>query len=198
VASGLGGGSSDAAAVLIGVNKLYNLNINRVTLIRLGGRLGADVPFFVFDAPFAVGRSRGDRLRKAGIRIRLWHLLVYPGPYKASTGEIYAAFDRPDFVLTRYRGNVRMTMPKDWIGLDSLLHNDLGDVVARTRPIIGRTIQCLVASLGKKVMVSGSGPSLFCLYRTRKEALEAKSKLFRGMPARKRKGWQVFIVGTKV
>ena len=197
MAAGLGGGSSDAAAVLIGVNKLYNLNINRFTLMKMGAKLGADVPFFLFNAPFAIGRSRGDKLEKADIRLKPWHLLVYPGPFKASTKEVYAAFDESDFVLTRHSGDVRMTLPKDWIGLDSLLHNDLGDVVAKTRPVIGRIKQCLVASLGNKVIVSGSGPSLFCLYRTRKEALGAKRKLFRSVPAMKRKGWQVFIIGTK-
>ena len=166
--------------------------------MRLGAKLGADVPFFLLDAPFAIGSSRGDKLKKAVIRLRPWHLLVYPGHFKVSTREVYAAFDRTDFALTRYRSNVRMTMPKDWIGLDSLLHNDLGDVVAKTRSIIGRIIKCLVASLGNKVTVSGSGPSLFCLYRTRKEALRARRKLFRSVPAAKRRGWQVFIVGTKV
>ena len=198
IAAGLGGGSSDAATVLIGLDKLYDLKVSRIALMRMGAKLGADVPFFLFNAPFAIGRSRGDKLEKAAIRLRPWHLLVYPGHFKASTGEIYAAFDKLDFALTRYKGNVRMAMPKNWIGLESLLHNDLGDVVAKTRPIIGRIRQCLVASLGKKVMVSGSGPSLFCLYRTRKEALGAKRKLFRSVPAGRRKGWQVFIVGTKV
>ena len=198
MAGGLGGGSSDAAAVLIGVNKLCRLNIKRDTLIQLGSRLGADVPFFLLDTPFAIGKGKGDRLKKANIGIRPWHLMVYPGPFKASTKEVYQAFDRLDFALTRPMGGARMTMPKDWNGLESLLHNDLGDVVAKTRPVIGRIIQCLVASLSKKVMVSGSGPSLFCLYRTRKEALGAKRKLFHSVPAGKRKGWQVFIVGTKV
>lgn len=196
--AGLGGGSSDAAAVLIGLNKLYNLKINRLTLMRLGTKLGADVPFFLLDAPFAIGRSKGERLKRAAIKLRPWHLLVYPGPFKASTREVYAAFDKGDFALTRHIGDVRMTMPKDWNGLESLLHNDLGDVVAKTRPVIGRIKQCLVASLGNIVIVSGSGPSLFCLYRTRKEALKAKKKLFRSVPAGKRKGWQVFIVGTKI
>jgi hypothetical protein len=58
MAAGLGGGSSDAAAVLIGLNKLYDLKIDRFTLMRLGASLGADVPFFLLDAPFATGRSR--------------------------------------------------------------------------------------------------------------------------------------------
>jgi 4-diphosphocytidyl-2-C-methyl-D-erythritol kinase len=197
VAAGLGGGSSDAAAVLIGVNKLYNLNISRAALMRLGAGLGADVPFFLLDAPFAIGRSKGDELKRACIRLRPWHLLVYPGPFKTSTRGVYAAFDRSDFALTSHKGNAKITLPEDWTGLESMLHNDLGDVVAKTIPVIGKTIQCLVASLGNKVMVSGSGPSLFCLYRTRREAIEAKKRLFASMPAGKRELWQVFIVGTK-
>jgi 4-diphosphocytidyl-2-C-methyl-D-erythritol kinase len=198
VAAGLGGGSSDAAAVLIGLNKLYDLKINRDTLMRLGAKLGADVPFFLLDTPFAIGRSRGDRLTKASIRLRPWHLLVYPGPFKASTSQVYAAFDRADFALTTHKGGAKITLPKHWNGLDSLLHNDLGCVVAKTRPVIGKVIQCLVASLAKKAIVSGSGPSIFCLYRTRKEALAARKKLLRSVPAGKRKLWQVFIVGTRV
>lgn len=198
VAAGLGGGSSDAAAVLIGINRLYNVNITISTLMDLGRQLGADVPFFLFDEPFAIGEDRGDRLKKAGVKLRPWHFLVYPGPLKASTGDIYKAYDRSDFALTRGSGNARISLPKDWKGLDSLLHNDLGDVVAKTRPVIGNTIQCLVASLSRKVIVSGSGPSLFCLYRTRKEAQEAKAKLFRSVPPRQRGGWRVFIAGTKI
>ena len=197
IAAGLGGGSSDAASVLAGINRLYNINIGGSTLMGLGARLGADVPFFLFDKPFAIGRSRGDKLAKADIGIKIWHLLVYPGPFKASTGDIYGAFDRLDLTLTRNGGGVRISLPKDWKGLESMLRNDLGDAVARTRPVIGNTLQCLVASLSRKVTVSGSGPSLFCLYRTRKEAEAAKVRLFRSFPATKRKLWRVFIVGTK-
>lgn len=197
IAAGLGGGSSDAAAVLIGLNKLYNFDIPRDALMELGAELGADVPFFILDTPFAVGKSRGDDLKKASIKLKPWHLLVYPGPFKASTGRIYEAFDRSDFALTTHGGNAKITMPKHWKGLESLLHNDLGDVVAKTGPVIGKVMQCLVASLGDKVTVAGSGPSIFCLYRTRKEALAARKKLFRSVPAGNRKLWRVFIVGTK-
>lgn len=197
MAAGLGGGSSDAASVLIGVNRLYNINISSSTLMSLGAQLGADVPFFLFDEPFAIGKDRGDKLVKADIRLKPWHLLIYPGPFKASTGAIYKAFDGSDFALTRDTGDAKITLPKNWKGLDSMLRNDLGDAVAKTRPVIGNTIQCLVTSLSRKVIVSGSGPSLFCLYRTRKEAEAAKARLFRNVPARDRKGWRVFIVGTK-
>jgi 4-diphosphocytidyl-2-C-methyl-D-erythritol kinase len=203
VAAGLGGGSSDAAAVLTGINKLYNLNISRNTLMRIGRRLGADVPFFLLDEPFAVGRSRGDRLEKADIRLKPWHLIVYPGRLKASTAAVYGDFDarmaprgRRSNCLTSRTGGAKIALPRDWTGLVSLLCNDLGDVVAETDPVIGNTIRCLVASLSNRVIVSGSGPSLFCLYRTRKEAVAAVKRLRRTVPAARRRRWRVFVAGT--
>lgn len=197
VAAGLGGGSSDAAAVLIGIRILYGLNISHRIMMRLGAELGADVPFFLLDKPFAVGRDRGEALTPVDLKQRLWHLLIYPGHFKASTRDIYRAFDRSDLALTRNTTDAKIILPKNWKGLESLLHNDLGDVVAKSRPVIGKTIQCLAASLGKTFIVSGSGPSLFCLYRTRREAIEAKDKLFSIVPAGKRRLWQAFIVGTR-
>jgi 4-diphosphocytidyl-2C-methyl-D-erythritol kinase len=61
---------------------------------------------------------------------------------------------------------------------------------------VRKTIQCLAASLGRKMNVSGSGPSLFCLYRTRREAERAKERLCHSVPASMRRGWRVFVVGT--
>ena len=193
IAAGLGGGSSDAAAVLSGINRLFGLDINKGRLMRLGAELGADVPFFLFNAPFAIGKSRGDRLEALNIGRKFWHILVYPG-FKVATKDVYRAFD---FALTRKYGDDKMAFPKDWDRLGDLIHNDLGAVVVRKRPVIGKVIKCLVSSLDKKTIVSGSGPSVFCLYRTRKEAIRARRRLSRSVPAASRKGWQVFIVGTQ-
>ncbi len=63
VSADLGGGSSDAAAVLLGINRLLGLKVSQKALMRLAGKLGADVPFFVSDTPFALGSKRGDELR---------------------------------------------------------------------------------------------------------------------------------------
>jgi 4-diphosphocytidyl-2-C-methyl-D-erythritol kinase len=196
VAAGLGGGSSDAAAVLNGINVLYNLKINMKTLMRLGAGLGADVPFFLCGWRFALGSGIGENLKKASFVPKIWHLIVYPGPFKASTASVYADFDRQPKCLTGNRPNAKISMPKDWKGLESLLHNDLGDVVAKTRPAVGKTIQCLAASLGRKITVSGSGPSLFCLYRTRREAEEARDRLYRDVPESMRRRWRFFVVDT--
>ena len=193
IAAGLGGGSADAAAVLTGIDKLFKLNMGREKLVRLGAKLGADVPFFIFDTPFAVGRGIGDRLEKVSLKTKFHHILVYPG-FKVATKEVYQALD---LNLTRKLGDDKMAIPVGWNGLEGLLHNDLEGVVAAKKPVIGKVIKCLASSLGRRFMVSGSGPSIFCLYRTRREAAKAKAKLLSGLPAKAKKRWQVFIVETK-
>ena len=77
-----------------------------------------------------------------------------------------------------------------------MLRNNLEDVVAAKKPVIGRIIERLAHTLDKKAIVSGSGPSVFCLYSTRKEAMEARRRVFNGMTAGEKKRWQVFVAGT--
>ncbi|MCM8761199.1 MAG: 4-(cytidine 5'-diphospho)-2-C-methyl-D-erythritol kinase [Candidatus Omnitrophica bacterium] len=201
IAAGLGGGSSDAAAVLTGVNKLLGLGISKKELMKIGAKLGADVPFFILNEPFAIGRGIGDRLSKVRFRGKLWHLIVYPG-FKVATRDIYRAFDRNKRVLskslTRYGGGVKMTFPTSLEDATTTLHNDLEGVVIGKKPVIGKIIQCLASSLGRRTMVSGSGPSVFCLYRTRREAIRAKTKLFRSIAPSSRRRWRIFIVETKI
>ena len=193
IAAGLGGGSSDAAAVLTGINKLLGLKFPKDKLMRLGARLGADVPFFIFDTPFAIGRGVGDKLQKLNLNKKFFHILVYPG-FKVATKDVYQGLSKG---LTNNRGGVRIALPEDWNSLERLLHNDLEAVVAAKKPIIGIIIKCLASSLGRRAIVSGSGPSVFCLCPTRKEAVKARAKLLRSAPGALRKRWQVFIVETK-
>ena len=193
IAAGLGGGSSDAAAVLEGINKLYCLDIPNCVLRRIGSKLGADVPFFLLHTPYAIGRGIGDKLRAVDSRLKLWHLLIYPG-FKVATKDVYKELDKN---LTWVSGGDKMTFPKRWNDAEGLLWNDLEGVVAGKRPVIGKIIQCLASSLGKRAIVSGSGPSVFCLYKTRKGAIQAKERLFRSVSARVRKRWQAFIVETE-
>ncbi|MCX5678796.1 MAG: 4-(cytidine 5'-diphospho)-2-C-methyl-D-erythritol kinase [Candidatus Omnitrophica bacterium] len=197
IAAGLGGGSSDAAAVLTGINKLFKLNISKDKLIRLGAKLGADVPFFMFDAPFAIGRGIGDRLEKSNLNTKLYHIIIYPG-FKVATKDIYQALDLSRRLTNSHRDD-RITLPKDWDGFEGLLRNDLETIVTAKRPVVGKVIRCLASSLlGRKAMVSGSGPSVFCLCRTGKEAIEVKNRLLNSVPERSRKRWQVFIAWTRM
>lgn len=199
IAAGLGGGSSDAAATLIGINKLYDLRLSGKRLSKIAGMIGADVPFFILNSPFAIGKGIGDRLTRVRAGIKLWHLLIYPG-FKAATKDVYEAFDRTRRDLTRRHTDDKISRiladSKDISCVDSMLRNNLEDVVVAKKPVIGRIIERLALFLDKKAIVSGSGPSVFCLYATRKEAISAKNRLYSCMPAAQRKGWQVFVAET--
>jgi 4-diphosphocytidyl-2-C-methyl-D-erythritol kinase len=211
IGGGLGGGSSDAAAVLVGIDRLLNLKLKKKELMCLAKRLGADVPFFISDAPFAVGTSRGDRLMPIHSRTRFWHLLIYPG-FRTSTKDIYKLYDTiftkrragahlPDFALTKGKSDVKIRLllgrTADFSAVEEMIYNDLEEAVKVKKSIIGRIIKSLASNIGKRAIVSGSGSSLFCLYSTRKEAMKGKEKFLRMVPPRVRKGWRVFVVKTE-
>jgi 4-diphosphocytidyl-2-C-methyl-D-erythritol kinase len=203
IAGGLGGGSSDAASALIGINRLYGLKLDKPQLMRLGSKLGADVPFFILNEKLALGRGIGDRLRPLKTKKVLWHLLINPG-FHVPTKDIYRELDKrpknrskclttsfPDAKIHSLSGR-----PMDFGTIEPMLHNDLESVVVAKKAVLGNIIKRLAALLGKKAIVSGSGPSVFCLYRTRKEAERARVAFLKSLPARNRDKWQAFVVRT--
>ena len=224
IASGLGGGSSDAAAVLRGANKLLCLKLSDKALLNMAKELGADVPFFVLDTAFAVGKGRGDELTVIKSKSRFWHLIIKAGS-KTVTKDIYGTFDRVSKHLTpqgesakihplslKLLGVVRRSQARkqfgedgqipsnlrmDYIQAESMLHNDLERAVSLKISVINRISKSLAQVLGKKTIVSGSGPSLFCLYRTRREAIRARDTVLRNVSAWSRMGWQIFVARTQ-
>lgn len=198
IAAGLGGGSSDAAAVLTGINRLFDLNIGKTPLMKLGASLGTDVPFFVFNSPFAVGRSRGEKLTAIDSNARFWHLLIYPG-FRVATKAIYEAFDSSK-CLTKPYSDDKITLPfdgyLDFGTAESMLHNSLEEPVKFKYRMISGIIKRLAHILDKRAVISGSGPSLFCLYETEKEVVAAKRRLLSRVPERERRLWQVFVART--
>ena len=165
IAAGLGGGSSNAAATLLGLNDLWQLGLARARLIELAASLGSDVPFFLQDAPFAIGRGRGERCEALSTDVRLVHVLVIPNE-RLSTKEIYAA---GDFNLTASKPSVTMVahaLSNGSLGeLATGLWNDLQPEAIRRCP----AIPALLAQLRDRgcfgVSLSGSGPSVFGLCR---------------------------------
>ena len=217
VAAGLGGGSSDAASVILGMDRLFGLKMGRRRMFKIASGIGADVPFFVLRTAFAIGTGSGERLKCLNIDKNIWHLLIYPG-FGLSTKRVYRAFDGLDFALiprhssgssTEYLskyltgrpGGVRIqpsfSGSTDLGTLEAMLYNDLQCAAISEKKVLGSIIERLTSSLGKKVILSGSGPSVFCLCRTRKEAVDAGSKLRRAIPAGMRKRWKVFVVKTE-
>ncbi|MFA6142602.1 MAG: hypothetical protein WC738_04835, partial [Candidatus Omnitrophota bacterium] len=201
VAAGLGGGSSDAASVLLGINRLYDLKLKTGVLIKLAKKLGADVPFFILDRPFAIGRGIGDELRVVNSDLVLWHLIICPGP-KISTGRIYKMFDASSKCLTEDISDDKISRSlrrkPDFNTVESMLYNDLEDTAIVSKPVTGVILERLAYTMNRRAMISGSGPSVFCLERSRKEAMRAKRKLYAGIPVEEKKSWQVFIAKTKI
>lgn len=93
VAAGLGGGSSNAATVLLGLNRLWKLHLKPSELLFIAKTIGSDVAFFLHDFPWALGTQRGDDIKKLNIRTKLWHVLVVPR-VKIYSRDVYAGLKR--------------------------------------------------------------------------------------------------------
>lgn len=200
VAGGLGGGSSDAAAALAGINKIYRIGFSKRKLISIGSNLGADIPFFILDTNYAIGRNRGDELERMGNRAKLWHLLVNPG-FGLAARDVYEAYDRRAYLtLTLKNRDDKISHPLRnslrFEHFETMMHNDLEYAAVAQKRDIGRLIKRLAAASGHKAILSGSGPSVFCLCPTRKEAMSAKRRFLNSASVSERKGWQIFVVGT--
>ncbi len=190
VAAGLAGGSSNAAATLIGLNKLWKLKLSREKLAAYGKRIGADVPFFLYDTPWALGTERGDRIEKLKIKPRLWHVLVVPR-MKMYTRNVFENLKLPASasanpggrtnVLTKNSDNVNILIRnlrnKKISVVGSLLRNDLEISVFQLCPKLEKIKEYIRRLNTLGVSLSGSGPSIFGLTDSQKQAEYLKSML---------------------
>jgi 4-diphosphocytidyl-2-C-methyl-D-erythritol kinase len=156
---GLGGGSSDAATTLIALNRLWSLGLARAHLMRLGLRLGADVPVFVFgENAFAEGVGE---LLQAYPLAEAWYVVLFP-PVQVPTAQIFAS---PELT----RDTVSITMRALLKGqLEQPLRNDLQPVVCDLYPEVARHISWL-GNFGK-AMMTGSGACVFAEFASRNQA----------------------------
>ena len=172
VAAGLGGGSSNAATALLGLNRLWQLGLPHARLMELAAQLGSDIPFFLSEAAFGVGCGRGERCEPLADVPPLAHVLVVPAE-RLSTKEIYA---NSRFNLTAPKPSIRMVQHALCNGslseLAKGLWNDLEPEAIRRCPLIA-TIQSSLRALGcLAARVSGSGSSVFGLCRDAVHAQE--------------------------
>lgn len=198
VSSGLGGGSSNAASVLMGLNKLWGLNLTQNKLVNFAKRIGCDVPFFIYNCPFAQGEERGDKIKplKSLNRVRLWHILVVPR-IKVSTPLIYKKWDlvRKKVKLTSAKSNVKillLALQKFDLGLiREALFNSLERITAKLYPEVRRIKEKLKSLNLQSILMSGSGPAIFGIVSSKKEAQSLCRQL-----KRECQSWQVFVTRT--
>lgn len=174
VAAGLGGGSSDAATALRLANATLPEPLTQERLHELAASLGADVPFFLTSGP-QLGTGTGTELEPLDLPQDYWVVLLLPaGDQKASTADVYAAFDERDGAngFEHRRAQLEETLaatrrPRD---LAALPPNDLA-----SSPHAGQ-----LRELGAfRADVSGAGPAVYGLFLHREQALEAQGKIRR-------------------
>ncbi len=161
--AGLGGGSSDAAGVLAGINNLLGLGIDPGRMMEMGLEIGSDVPFFLFGGP-AVGRGRGEILDKVE-GLGSGTLLIVKPDISVSTKW---AYQNPNLILTRHEGGHKLNcllgglkkFPE--VALETC--NSFQQVVAGEYPEINRILVLLEREGARLSSLSGSGSACFALY----------------------------------
>ena len=164
IESGLGGGSSNAAATLIALSRLYKWPFDAVTLSKIASGIGADVPFFLHGGT-AIGTGRGDSIEPLPDWLNFPLLVVVPG-ISCSTAVIYREYsDRnlltPDAKSIKIRGVQRPESQRDYV---SLVENDLERVVFELNPELDSIKKRLIDLGAIAAALTGSGSALFGLF----------------------------------
>lgn len=189
VQGGLGGGSADAAAALVGLNRLWGDALEQSLLPPLAARAGADVPFFLCGGT-ALGLNRGDEIHPLADLPSTAVLLVFP-PFGVSTPEAYRWLDEARAELkpcsTGYPPELgRVLLPG---GVPIAMANDLEAPVAARHPGIAAAREALVAAGADAAAMSGSGSTVFGLFGSPERGAAA-------LDALARQGWRALLTGT--
>lgn len=210
IAAGLGGGSSDAASAILGLNQLWDLNLNQAKLINFAKKIGTDVPFFISGYQTALATGRGDELLPIETKMRQWYCLVVPSKRLLSR-RIYGEVGQKDLnpILSTYKGTLRAgkggvnltfssadvkmltrALTEGYKGkIEKFLYNGLAKIVIKLAPEVDEIIQ-LMKSAGLKGFVSGSGPAVYTPVPNRKEATRIAKEFS------SRHGWSTHITQT--
>ncbi|MFH2138425.1 MAG: 4-(cytidine 5'-diphospho)-2-C-methyl-D-erythritol kinase [Candidatus Omnitrophota bacterium] len=177
IGAGLGGGSSDAATALLGLNKLWDLRLPQKELLKIGRKLGADVPLFLIPDSAALGRGRGDRLKAVTLLKKFWILLFVPEIF-VSTKQVFKALSSD---LTNRKNDVKLLIhalkKSDSKEIGKYLFNRLESVTFRKYKWLAK-IKKKISALGvRAVLMSGSGSVIFGIINSREEAIRIKRKL---------------------
>lgn len=175
VAGGMAGGSADAAAALVACDALWDAGVPRPELVELAAELGADVPFSLLGHT-AVGTGRGDLLTPAMTRGE-FHWCFATQREGLSTPSVFRRFDElagpstPNVAPTDDTELMHALRAGDAVALGKALHNDLEAPALDLRPELAEVLEVATESGALGVIVSGSGPTVAALARSRQHAL---------------------------
>jgi 4-diphosphocytidyl-2-C-methyl-D-erythritol kinase len=193
VAGGLAGGSADAAATLVALDRLWNLGTSDDDLLALAGRLGSDVPFALIGGT-AHGLGHGELVTPVVDRGSYWWVVV-PSDDGLSTPEVYREFDRlhPDVAITEHETGAERALDAlargDLEDLGGAVRNDLEGAALTLRPELAERMTQVQDHCDDVVLLSGSGPTLLGLAGSQADALESRAALLEA-------GFEVVHVAT--
>ena len=178
VAAGLGGGSSDAGAVLRGLAAVWRIDAD---LLSVGATVGSDVPFFASGAAFALVEGRGERVRPLpDPAAALWIVLVRVGA-RVATADVFAALREEEWSDGRASAALAGAFDQGAVTPETVrahLRNDLLDAASRVCRDIGES-RLVAGAKGITLALSGSGSSLFAVADSRRDALRL-ARILRG------------------
>ncbi|MBI1921654.1 MAG: 4-(cytidine 5'-diphospho)-2-C-methyl-D-erythritol kinase [Geobacter sp.] len=173
VGAGLGGGSSDGATVLMGVNDLLGLGLSDERLMEIGVKLGADVPFFIFKKT-ALAEGIGEMLTALEAVPSLWIVLVNPNVH------VSTAWAYQNLQLTNQRDlPIIPCFYKEAADICAILANDLETVTIQRVPVIREIEERLMAKGACGALMSGSGPTVFGVFEDEQTARKAAREIGR-------------------
>jgi 4-diphosphocytidyl-2-C-methyl-D-erythritol kinase len=182
--AGLGGGSADAAAALLGLARLWRVPVRPAQLTDVAATLGADVPFFLSGGT-ALGLGRGDEVYPLADLPRHWIVLLIPG-FGVSTADAYGWYDGERDLGRGAAVREPQYVPGPWPSRAAQMINDLEAPIARHHPEIDQMKAALRRSGALAAAMSGSGSTVFGLFQKRREAEAAVARLSGS-------GWRVLL-----
>jgi 4-diphosphocytidyl-2-C-methyl-D-erythritol kinase len=189
VGAGLGGGSSDAAAVLRCAAALVGVPRRDSVLRRIAAELGSDVPFFLGESALALGRGRGEELH-AFPPLPPAHLVLVSPPVHVSTAWAYEALSASRERGGEPAGRRLAWLPRGWDDVVAAAHNDFQRLVTARHPEVARSLAALEQAGAEVALMSGSGSTSFGLFPDEGAAGRAAEALFREL------GWKCRAVCT--
>jgi 4-diphosphocytidyl-2-C-methyl-D-erythritol kinase len=165
IGSGLGGPSSNAAAVLRELPKIWGLTIDKADLMEMGKEIGADVPLFLNDGPCII-KGIGEKVSPIGLP-RLWYLIVYPDVV-LKTPDVYGGIK---IVLTKGENDIKLRKNFESVQeVAGILENDLEKVAILMCPTIKTLKKRLIEAGALGALMSGSGSSVFGIFENEEQA----------------------------
>lgn len=176
VAAGLAGGSSDAAAVLVGMNQMFELGLTQEELMKRGVRIGADVPYCIMRGT-ALAEGIGEKLTRLPAAPEAYVLLAKPAVH-VSTQFVYGNLRAGE--LTSHPdidGQIQAIRDGDLSAVAAKMGNVLETVTIPAHPVIQDIKDCMMQHGAVNAMMSGSGPTVFGLYDDEEKAKAAYAKM---------------------